>query len=103
MNIQSILEDCALSSAACSPVLGGDINRAFLLTHNKTKYFLKTNDALRFPNMFVAESEGLKALSGSPFKIPEVLKLGVVDDKQYLLLEWIESGRPTRDFWKTFG
>ena len=65
MNIQSILDDCALSSATCSPVLGGDINRAYLLTHNKTKYFLKINDAIRFPNMFTAESEGLKALSSS--------------------------------------
>jgi len=103
MNLQSILDDCSLSSATCSAVQGGDINQAFLLTNKSARYFLKVNDATKFPNMFVAESNGLKALSRSSCRIPEVLKGGVAEGKQYLLLEWIDSGRPTLDFWKVFG
>jgi len=103
MNLQSILNACSLPLATYSPVTGGDINSAFLLKNKGDKYFLKVNDATRFPNMFVAESDGLSALSNSPCRIPKVLKCGEADGKQYLLLEWIESSSATPDFWKTFG
>jgi protein-ribulosamine 3-kinase len=103
MDLQAILDDCALPSATYASVSGGDINTAFVLTDKDGKYFLKVNDAAKFPNMFITESNGLKALSKSQFRIPEVVKCGIADGKQYLLLEWVDSGRPASDFWETFG
>lgn len=103
MDIQAILDDCSLPSASVTRVGGGDINLAFSLTHHGNSYFLKVNDAARFPNMFVVEQNGLLALSTASFRTPAVLKCGVAAGKQYLLLEWIEAGLPTTDFWKMFG
>jgi len=102
MNLQPILDDCLLSSATYAPVHGGDINLAFSLRHHGSRYFLKVNDALRFPNMFDAEQRGLQALSNASFRTPAVLKCGVADGNQYLLLEWIDTGKRTADFWQTF-
>jgi len=104
MNIQNILDECKLTNATSLPVAGGDINHSFLIRHNDNRYFLKVNDANRYPNMFEKESNGLQALSKSGlFKTPHVLLHGVVDDKQFLLLEWIERGQPKSDFWRMFG
>jgi len=103
MSLQPILDDCSLSSATYSAVPGGDINRAFLLRHQGSRYFVKVNDAVRFPNMFVAEKNGLQALSNGSFRTPAVLKCGVAAGKQYLLLEWIDTGRHTVAFWEVFG
>lgn len=103
MDLQPILNDCSLPSAACAPVSGGDINPAFSLDHRGARYFLKVNDALRFPNMFVTERNGLLTLSDASFRTPAVLRCGVAGGKQYLLMEWINTGRRTADFWKTFG
>ena len=41
---------------------GGDINEAFALETNKGRFFIKLNDASRYPQMFVLEAEGLAAL-----------------------------------------
>jgi len=104
MSIQNILDECKLTNATISSIAGGDINHAFLIRHNHNRYFLKVNDANRYPNMFEKESNGLQALNKSGlFKIPDMLQHGVVNDKQYLLLEWIETGRPKPDFWMKFG
>ena len=103
MDLQPILDDCSLSSAVCTPVHGGDINLAFSLTYRGSRYFLKVNDASRFPNMFVAEQGGLRALSNASFRTPGVLKCGIAGDSQYLLMEWIDTGRRTPEFWKIFG
>jgi len=103
MNLQPILNDCSLSSAAYTPVQGGDINLAFSLTHQGNRYFLKVNDASRLPNMFITEQHGLEALSNASFKTPAVLKCGMAGGSQYLLLEWIDTGRRTPDFWRVFG
>lgn len=103
MSLQPILDDLELSSATYSAVPGGDINEAFSLSHHGSRYLIKVNDAARFPNMFVAEKNGLKALSDASFRTPAVLKCGAATGKQYLLLEWIDTGRRTPAFWETFG
>ena len=53
--------------------------------------------------MFVAEAEGLEALNKSSFTIPSVVNYGEMDNDQYLLMEWIDTGSPSPDFWKNFG
>jgi fructosamine-3-kinase len=54
--------------------------------------------------MVEKESNGLQALNKSGlFKIPDILQHGVVNDRQYLLLEWIDTGQSKSDFWMKFG
>ncbi len=83
---------------------GGDINAVFLLKTTSEQFVLKTNSAIRFPEMFEAEIKGLSLLATSEsFKIPAVKASGTVEDTAYLLLEYMVSGTPKKNFWNDFG
>lgn len=86
-----------------STVSGGSINEAYQLEMAPGNFFLKTNRADLFPNMFEAEANGLELLSKSAFKIPEPLLITESDGEQYLVMEWIEKGSTKPDFWDEFG
>ena len=104
MSLETILNECHLNIARYEPVQGGDINRSFCLFGDDGKYFLKVNDANRHPGMFEKEATGLRALNvNGPIKVPIVIQAGISDREQYLLMEWIETGKPKKDFWETFG
>lgn len=99
-----IIESCGLSVHSVETLGGGDINQAFCINTEDKKYFLKVNNAERFPLMFEKESAGLLALKeNSEFKIPNVIKYGTAGEKQFLLLEWIEPGAKKENFWNDFG
>ena len=54
--------------------------------------------------MFKLEADGLAALrNGSSIKVPKVIRSGVIDTSQYLLLAWMEAGRPNDKTWEEFG
>ena len=54
--------------------------------------------------MFHAEEKGLNLLSaGSTFSIPASRGSGVMHDRAYLLLDWVEKGRANDSFWEDFG
>lgn len=54
--------------------------------------------------MFQSEAAGLKLLSDSKaIKIPEVIFYDQAENVAFLLLEFIERGHPTANFWKEFG
>jgi protein-ribulosamine 3-kinase len=83
---------------------GGCINNGGRLAASSGDYFLKWNDAAKFPGMFAAEARGLNLLSSSKgFRIPAVVHHSVGQQHQYLLLEYIKSGTRNPDFWKSFG
>lgn len=111
MSLKNILEDCSLTITSFEPVHGGDINRAYCLYSPDAKYFLKVNDANLYPAMFEKEANGLQALAKelttfrrlSTLIVPQPIKYGVVQQQQYLLLEWIEPGKPKTNFWENFG
>ncbi len=104
MNLSPIFIDAGLIIKHHQPVRGGDINEAYCLQDAVRKYFLKVNDANRFPGMFIAEKQGLQALhNNSTLVVPEVIKHGTLQDQQYLLLEWIERGSPDLKCWEQFG
>ncbi|MDP6907857.1 MAG: fructosamine kinase family protein, partial [Flavobacteriales bacterium] len=86
-----------------SPVSGGSINDAFRIETNSNKFFLKTNDASRFPKMFEMESKGLTILSYSSFVVPQPKVVGQQGRKQFILLDWIESENPTSNYWGDYG
>lgn len=83
---------------------GGDINDAFQMVTDQGTFFVKSNHATRFPDMFLHEAEGLNLLRISDsIRIPEVLLVGEMDDKAFLVLEWIASAAPQTAFWSHFG
>lgn len=111
MSIHTILHDLDLGVSHYEAVHGGDINSAYCLHGAGNKFFLKLNDATRYPAMFEKEARGLEALgnavkdpanTGTLF-VPGVKKYGKIDGRQYLVLEWISPGKQSKDFWKNFG
>ena len=105
MSLKNILEDCSLTITSFEPVHGGDINRAYCLYSSEAKYFLKVNDANLYPAMFEKEANGLQALAKElpTLIVPQPIKYGIAQQQQYLLLEWIEPGKPKTNFWGNFG
>jgi protein-ribulosamine 3-kinase len=108
--LQEIFDHCGLTITHYQPVHGGDINRSYRLHTYEAKYFLKVNDAHLYPGMFEKEASGLTALQElttfeklSTLAVPAVIKHGITDRQQYLLLEWIEPGKPKSNFWENFG
>ncbi|MFI5219819.1 MAG: fructosamine kinase family protein [Bacteroidia bacterium] len=86
------------------PVSGGCINEAQKLETNSGNYFLKINSANAFPGMFEAEAKGLQILSvANEITVPAVIYTGEFQNSSYLILEWIESGRRSKNFFESFG
>ena len=80
-------------------VSGGDINEAYRIDCAKGTLFVKAN--LRAPKgLFTAEARGLEWLrEASALRIPEVVATSDPDEPvSYLVLEYIEAGRPARQF-----
>jgi fructosamine-3-kinase len=86
------------------PVSGGSINNAVRFIAHQKKYFLKWNNATHYPGMFESEAKGLRLLRKSnTLFIPEILHSGMAGEYSFLLMEFLESGRPGNNFWETFG
>lgn len=98
---ESILKQELVSAV---PVHGGDINSCYRLQTKDGDYFLKLNDAEKFPSMFQKEAAGLHALGTfGKIAVPQVLQHGRWQQQQFLLLQWIHSVAPQKDFWHSFG
>jgi len=86
------------------PVGGGSINDAWRLETRGGRFFLKTNDAAPFPDLFEAEADGLGRLRGAAaLRVPGSIAHGEERDTVFLLLEWIESAPRSASFWEDFG
>ncbi|WP_425390610.1 fructosamine kinase family protein [Ekhidna sp.] len=84
-------------------VSGGCINNAIKVETDENRYFLKWNRS-DLIGMFESESKGLNLLNKhSPIFSPEVIDAGVIENRSYLLTEWIDQGAPHTDFWRNFG
>jgi protein-ribulosamine 3-kinase len=74
---------------------GGCINDAVCLEGQGRRYFVKLNRANR-RDMFEAEAAGLKALRATAsVRVPEPITTGSDDARCWLVLEYIELGRPS--------
>lgn len=85
------------------PASGGCINHGGILDFGHIQYFVKWNDASRYPEMFDAESNGLKLLTTGKLKIPEVIFNGVIDQLSFLVLEAIIASKRRSDYWELLG
>lgn len=82
---------------------GGDINETYRIQTNEGHFFLKLNDAIRFPDMFAAEYAGLTTLDAAQtIAVPRPLCYGAVAQQAFLVTEFIEKGSAMRDFWEDF-
>lgn len=87
-----------------SAVSGGSINAAFCLHTDAGDYMLKRNNKNAYPNMFASEAEGLTAIKNTKtISVPSVILLDEFEDDSFLVLEWIESIRPTADASQVLG
>jgi len=78
------------------PVSGGDIHNSFRIEGLQQSFFIKVNDAQRFPNIFVMEREGLKLLKRiGGAVVPDLLVAGEFNRDAFLLMSWIDSGEKT--------
>ncbi len=79
-----------------SNVSGGDINDAYKVKTESTIYFAKVNSEALAKEMFEKEALGLKLLKEkAKINIPEVSSTGKIDDKCYLILNWIDNSKYT--------
>lgn len=83
---------------------GGSINETFRLQYGDKNYFLKVNHAADFPEMFKKEARGLCELSKiHTWKIPEVILTACFHNKQYLLMEYVESTSENQEYFHCLG
>lgn len=86
-----------------STVGGGCINNAAKVHTSGGDFFLKWN-AADFCKMFRAEVRGLALLKEkSPVDVPSVIAEGLIEDKAYLVLPYIEKAHGSSFFWECFG
>jgi protein-ribulosamine 3-kinase len=83
---------------------GGCINQGGTLKTTIGSFFLKWNDAKKFPAMFEAEGNGLQLLHRQNIiRIPKVIGHGKNGPHQFLLLEFIEQKSRSRNYWEQLG
>jgi protein-ribulosamine 3-kinase len=94
----------AVDNIHLQTVGGGSINESYCVSFNDIQFFCKCNSATKFPHLFQKEKNGLELLARQGvIKTPLVIDCFEADGKQLLLLEWIQEGEQTENFWKTFG
>lgn len=104
MNVSNIIDNSALDISHYRRVHGGDINQAYCLFGSQGKYFLKVNNAKKYPRMFEKEANGLAELNKNcTLIVPQIIQTGIVENEQYLVLEWLEQGNPRKKNWGDFG
>ncbi len=88
------------------PVYGGDINHSYRLhLSNGKRVFLKCNTTQNAP-LFTAEAAGLEALrERGVIGVPQPLAVGTDEGRHisFLILEYVESAQPVKDYWEIFG
>jgi fructosamine-3-kinase len=85
---------------------GGSINDSFLLRTSGAKYFVKISHRKDLKDFFECERRGLELLrNASGLSVPEVIALIKDEDDsiELLVLDFLEEGNPSPDFWKNFG
>jgi fructosamine-3-kinase len=84
---------------------GGCINETYRVKLNEHRqFFLKVNSVTKHPGLFQKEKNGLAFIATQNIiRVPSVIVFGEIDDSQMLLLEWIEDGIKTKNFWTLYG
>jgi protein-ribulosamine 3-kinase len=94
-----------VSSFQLIPLSGGSINQSYKIVINQKQYFFcKINSAEKFPLLFYKEKNGLELLATKRvIRAPTVIACQETGTEQILILEWIDQGLKTENFWENFG
>lgn len=91
------------SALSVTPVSGGDINQCYRLDGFNKPYFIKQNQARLLP-MFEAEMAGLTAIANTQtLKVPIPLLCATAGDKAFLVMEFVNFGKPSTSAWALLG
>jgi len=83
---------------------GGDINTAAQVFSSEGIFFVKWNHVVDQQDMFETEARCLDLLRQTDaIYIPQVIGYGQQLDKSYLILEYIDPGKPDKNYWETLG
>ncbi|NWJ52711.1 MAG: fructosamine kinase family protein [Bacteroidetes bacterium] len=86
------------------PCGGGSINEAYVLHTTTGNFFIKLNNSIQYPEMFLLEAEGLNLLSSQNIiKTPNVIAFNTTTDTAFIILEYIKEVTKSSDFWFDFG
>lgn len=102
--LHEAIQQCGLTILASQPLSGGMINKAARLETNGGTFFIKLNNNAP-SGLFEREVEGLRALAATnTVRVPEVFHLAdaAPPNPAFLILEWIESAPPRRQFTRRF-
>jgi protein-ribulosamine 3-kinase len=84
-------------------IAAGNINQGIFVGTSSGRFFLKTNFEPS-ADIFLREAEGLRLLkSNTSLTVPEVIAFGREQDQNFLLMEWVESGRNANLYWENLG
>ncbi len=87
-----------------TPASGGCINNGGRVSIGGKDYFVKWNDARKYPRMFETEAQGLNLLrAAETLRIPLVIGHDVEGDSSFLILEYLEPAPMTEGYWRTLG
>lgn len=99
---EALLIDCRILNLPS--VGGGSINAAYKLETSAGRFFLKVNSAVRFPKMFESEAHGLELLrANSELVVPKPILTEEFGGQQFLVMDWLEEGKPGETFCAEFG
>ncbi len=83
---------------------GGGINTAAQVFSSEGVFFVKWNHHDEYRDMFETEARGLNLLRQTEaFAVPAVIGFGRQQGRDYLILEYIDTGAPAPDYWEQFG
>lgn len=105
-SVQKLIESqLSVKVRGFSAASGGCINNGGEVHTNKETYFVKWNDADRYPAMFLREAEGLKLLfAANAICVPEVICTGMTGDGlQLIVMQFIRSSARCNKFWELLG
>jgi len=84
-------------------IAAGNVNQGIYLETSAGSFFLKTNFEAD-PVIFEKEADGLQMLrTKCTLQVPEVYHLGKIEDKNFLLMEWIAADRTNPVYWQELG
>jgi len=87
-----------------SAVSGGDISNAHMVTTANERYFVKRSNDSSASAMYEAETKGLQQLAATnTIKVPIIFKIGHLGDVSYLVMEHVESKRPSEQDFERLG
>ncbi|MHA8069218.1 fructosamine kinase family protein [Aquirufa ecclesiirivi] len=82
---------------------GGNFNLAVRVKLAQGEYFIKWNQGDHL-GLFQAESKNLALIaSTNTIPVPQVLGVGQLDEKEYLVMECIPSAEKKESYWSDFG